>query len=240
MAAGALDQITTWFMSPEPEGPLLLVGDAEETVAQVQALAACHDPAAGTACGVCRGCRGALPTDVIVAGGAGERITIAVIRDIQARAAFSSFSLRRLIVLRGADRLTLAAANALLKLLEESSAQTRFLLTTQLPGKLLPTILSRCRRVRLPRQLTHEPANAQAAQLPLPRGIGVLAAADRIGETEIAAIGTFLLAQTSGDPTPQLKRALLRLRDYHQVAAVGGNVRLAKEVLLASLLPFAS
>ncbi len=42
------------------------------------------------------------------------------------------------------DRFTAAAANALLKTLEEPSATTRWWLTSSRPAGLLPTIVSRC------------------------------------------------------------------------------------------------
>jgi DNA polymerase-3 subunit delta' len=53
-------------------------------------------------------------------------------------------------VLRYADRMTIQAANAFLKMLEEPPPQTLFLLLSDQPHGLLPTILSRCQRVTLP------------------------------------------------------------------------------------------
>ncbi len=50
----------------------------------------------------------------------------------------------RVVIIDGADRLNRNAANALLKRLEEPPTQTLFFLTTSYPGKLLPTIRSRC------------------------------------------------------------------------------------------------
>ena len=52
-------------------------------------------------------------------------------------------------VIVGADRLQPAAANAFLKLLEEPPAQTMFLLLTDAPDMILPTIVSRTQRVDL-------------------------------------------------------------------------------------------
>lgn len=56
-------------------------------------------------------------------------------------------------VIHCADRLSVRheAANAFLKVLEEPPPQTMFLLTTDSPEGLLPTIVSRCQRVDLPR-----------------------------------------------------------------------------------------
>ena len=53
-------------------------------------------------------------------------------------------------VVLGADRLKAEAANAFLKTLEEPPLQTLFLLLTERPEQLLPTIISRCQRVDLP------------------------------------------------------------------------------------------
>ncbi|MCL2105239.1 MAG: hypothetical protein FWH21_09400 [Kiritimatiellaeota bacterium] len=52
-------------------------------------------------------------------------------------------------VLVGADRLNEASANAFLKTLEEPPEKTLFLLLTDTPQQLLPTIVSRCQRIDL-------------------------------------------------------------------------------------------
>lgn len=57
---------------------------------------------------------------------------------------------RRVILLYPAEALNAAAANALLKTLEEPPADTVFLLVTNSLDRLLPTILSRCRKFPLP------------------------------------------------------------------------------------------
>jgi DNA polymerase-3 subunit delta' len=55
---------------------------------------------------------------------------------------------RRAIVIDPADDLEKGAVNALLKALEEPPAGTFFLLVTHQPGRLLPTVRSRCRVLR--------------------------------------------------------------------------------------------
>ena len=55
----------------------------------------------------------------------------------------------RIVVLDGAESLNRNAANALLKVLEEPPPRAVLLLTCAAPGRLLPTIRSRCRRLRL-------------------------------------------------------------------------------------------
>jgi DNA polymerase-3 subunit delta' len=53
----------------------------------------------------------------------------------------------RVAVVDSVDDLEPAGANALLKMLEEPPANTLFFLVTHAPGRLLPTIRSRCRRL---------------------------------------------------------------------------------------------
>lgn len=55
----------------------------------------------------------------------------------------------RIVVLDSADEMNRNAANAVLKLLEEPPRQALILLVSHAPGRLLPTIRSRCRAVRL-------------------------------------------------------------------------------------------
>jgi DNA polymerase III subunit delta' len=53
----------------------------------------------------------------------------------------------RVAVIDSMDELNREASNALLKMLEEPPANTLFFLVSHAPGRLLPTIRSRCRRV---------------------------------------------------------------------------------------------
>lgn len=55
----------------------------------------------------------------------------------------------RVVIIDGADKLNRNAANALLKRLEEPPHKTVFFLITTLPGRLLPTIRSRCQFINL-------------------------------------------------------------------------------------------
>jgi DNA polymerase-3 subunit delta' len=57
----------------------------------------------------------------------------------------------RVVVIDGAEDMNPSAANALLKILEEPPARAILLLVTAAPGRLLPTIRSRCRRLTLDR-----------------------------------------------------------------------------------------
>lgn len=76
-------------------------------------------------------------------------IKIEQVRALQARLATKpARSDRRVILIDSIDDLERNAANALLKSLEEPPAGTIFLLVSHAPGRLLPTIRSRCRLLR--------------------------------------------------------------------------------------------
>jgi DNA polymerase III subunit delta' len=55
----------------------------------------------------------------------------------------------RVVVVDSADEMNRNGANALLKILEEPPAQALLLIVSHAPGRLLPTIRSRCRRLAL-------------------------------------------------------------------------------------------
>ncbi len=55
----------------------------------------------------------------------------------------------RVVVVDGAEDMNASSANALLKVLEEPPPRAILLLVCSAPGRLLPTIRSRCRRLRL-------------------------------------------------------------------------------------------
>lgn len=55
----------------------------------------------------------------------------------------------RVVVIDSVDDLEIPAANALLKMLEEPPPNSLFFLVSHAPGRLLPTIRSRCRRMDL-------------------------------------------------------------------------------------------
>ncbi|MBV8687710.1 MAG: DNA polymerase III subunit delta' [Alphaproteobacteria bacterium] len=90
-----------------------------------------------------------LPRD----GGAGElarSIAVDQVRGLSRLfATTASLSPWRVVVIDSIDDLERAAANALLKNLEEPPPQSLFLLVSHAPERLLPTIRSRCRQVRL-------------------------------------------------------------------------------------------
>ena len=81
-------------------------------------------------------------------GGLARNISVAQVRSLFSTLGVTpSMSPWRAIVIDSADDLEPGAANALLKMLEEPPANTVFFLVSHAPGRLLPTIRSRCRRL---------------------------------------------------------------------------------------------
>jgi DNA polymerase-3 subunit delta' len=72
----------------------------------------------------------------------------------------------RVVVIDGAEHMNRNAANAVLKMLEEPPPQAIILLTCAAPGRLLPTIRSRCRRLALPPLADADMAQVLATYLP--------------------------------------------------------------------------
>lgn len=75
-------------------------------------------------------------------------ITIDAVRSVEPFLSLSALEHEtKLIIVQDADRLSDDSANAFLKTLEEPPSQTLIILITELPSRLLPTILSRCIRL---------------------------------------------------------------------------------------------
>jgi DNA polymerase-3 subunit delta' len=129
-------------------------------------------PPSFLACGACGACLRAVPRDeerrpghpdvVVIERGLyapqtiGRRtpetqdISIDQIRTlVLSRAAYAPHEGRaKVFIVRRVEEMSVSAANALLKTLEEPGARTHFILLTSQPDALLPTILSRTMRVR--------------------------------------------------------------------------------------------
>ncbi|MFM9913516.1 MAG: DNA polymerase III subunit delta' [Methylophilaceae bacterium] len=65
----------------------------------------------------------------------------------------------RIVLLHPAETLNLAAANALLKMLEEPPPDTIFILVSHQSQRLLPTIRSRCHKIAIPMPTIEQAAN---------------------------------------------------------------------------------
>jgi DNA polymerase III subunit delta' len=110
-------------------------------------------PAARDACGTCAACarigRGVYPDVLVVAPGDSGSIKIDQIRDVIDRAGYRPFEgRRRVVIVDEADLMAAPAQSALLKTLEEPPPSSVFVLVTSRPDMLLPTVQSRCPRLR--------------------------------------------------------------------------------------------
>jgi DNA polymerase-3 subunit delta' len=118
----------------------------------------CGQPADGEACGRCRSCllleAGTHPDRVALSYGLRKdgvqrsEIVVDQIRELSARLATSSqFGGWQVASIDPADAMNAAAANALLKTLEEPARQTMLVLVADAPWRLPQTIRSRCQRI---------------------------------------------------------------------------------------------
>ena len=168
-----------------------------------------------------------------------RNITVGQVRDMQGVLhGRPSLSDRRVVVIDSADDLETGGANALLKSLEEPPAGAVFLLVSHRPGRLLPTIRSRCRTLPFAPLAEGEVAAVLTA-LDTPKGQVAPLAAAADGSPGQALAGHALdlagmdaalerIAAT-GDP---------RLTDRQRLAGtVGGRAGADRFDLLASRVP---
>ena len=132
-------------------------GVGKSLVAEALAAAIlCHTPVHNQACGHCKACRalaaGTHPDFFQIQPEsetkAAPAIRIEAVRKLQEEIArIPLLSERRVVIMQEADKMNEAAANCLLKTIEEPSGQIVFILLTSRPSALLDTIISRCMRV---------------------------------------------------------------------------------------------
>ncbi len=115
----------------------------------------------------------------------------------------------RAVIVDAADDLTQAAANALLKLLEEPPERTVFLLVAHRPNGLLPTIRSRCRLVPLA-PLPDDELDAVLSATPLDPALQDTA---RPALVALAGGSAGLAVQLNGLDGPGLQQDLDKLLD---------------------------
>ena len=126
------------------------VGKHSTALALAQALNCPEAP--GRGCGTCNTCsrilRGVHP-DVLVVEPDGRWIKIDQVRALESRVEGGPHEANTLVVIFDpADRMNAAAANALLKSLEEPKRSVLFCLVTSAPHAVLPTVRSRCQSLR--------------------------------------------------------------------------------------------
>lgn len=149
-------------------------------------------------------------------------ITIAQVRGLQGLFVTTpSLSPRRVVLIDAADDLERPAANALLKNLEEPPAGALFLLVSHAPGRLLPTIRSRCRVLRFGRLDAANVATVLGAERPdleadevaalVDAGEGSPGRALRFAGLDIAALDAAIAAIiATGDPANTARARLAK------------------------------
>jgi len=176
------------------------------------------------ACGKCASCRrierGVHPDVIVIEPGDTGSIKIEAIRDVVDRAGYRPFEgRRRVVIIDEADALVPPAQNALLKTLEEMPSASVFVLVSSIPDALLPTVRSRCPRLRfgplsagevaqaLVRDHRYSDSDARAAAADADGSVGRALAADSADLTEARDDARRLLEQTArtDDPARRLE-----------------------------------
>ncbi|WNV04597.1 DNA polymerase III subunit delta' [Candidatus Methylospira mobilis] len=130
----------------------------------------CHQPVGDQACGICSSCKlfdaGNHPDAImLVPEEPGKSILIDQVRALIATLSLKpQYGAHRVVTIAPADKLNRAAANGLLKTLEEPDARTMLLLLTHIPASLQATIRSRCQSLTV-----DNPGHKQTADWLKPR-----------------------------------------------------------------------
>ena len=131
-------------------------GVGRSTTAKALFLALnCVSPEDGAPCGACLTCRrmaaGAHEDFLVLAppsGSASAQIKVEEVRQVIRTMSFSPFAGGwRMVLIKEAGHLNPTSANVLLKTLEEPPPKNVLVLTVEDAAELLPTLVSRCRRV---------------------------------------------------------------------------------------------
>lgn len=165
-------------------------------------------------CGVCPACRKAMAGihPDIISVDTPDRKTVPVdrIRELQADAYIRpNEGQRKVYLFPRAQALTESAQNALLKLIEEPPPYGVFLLLSDTPEKLLPTVRSRCQLLRLEPVPQAEALSWLAERYPQ-RDRDALLAAYRRGGGFLGAAAQVLEGELLAPETAELVRCLTR------------------------------
>ncbi len=160
----------------------------------------CDNQLDGEPCGTCENCRlvaaGNHPDFYVVAAEATKttrNIKIGQIRAMQSEAALRPInSARRVMIIDGAELMNTAAANCLLKTIEEPPSQTIFILLTANRSSLLMTIRSRCMTVNFDKLTAGQIRDALIS-----RGVEI-SEAERLSVVADGSFGRALTLKDSG------------------------------------------
>ncbi|KIT17736.1 DNA polymerase III subunit delta' [Jannaschia aquimarina] len=146
-----------------------------------------------------------------------------------------SASGRRVVIVDAADDLNRNAANAILKLLEEPPVGATLLLISHQPARLLPTIRSRCRVLRLgplsPKEVAE--AVAQAGGAETDPGLAELAQGSPGAALDLAEGGaeTYAGLVSLFAHAPMDRGAARRLADSHAGRAASDRLPVTRDML---------
>jgi DNA polymerase-3 subunit delta' len=209
------------FAGPDGSGKLQAATNLAKALNCLRA-----DEAAGDACDECSACRrideGSFP-DVRRVGreGPGGQVKAESVRQVVAESPFRPFEgKKRVYIFEEADRMNPTAANTLLKTLEEPPPWTVLVLLTANESAILPTLLSRCQKIRFLPLLPQEVAEVLIKEHQLPRETARLAAgvaggnltralelADDVKELYRDALEVVLLPAKGANTTELVNRA---------------------------------
>ncbi|CAM5181335.1 DNA polymerase-3 subunit delta OS=Castellaniella defragrans OX=75697 GN=HNR28_003599 PE=4 SV=1 [Castellaniella defragrans] len=206
----------------------------------------CETPRDGLACGQCEACRWvragnhpdvrrirpealAVQEGEAEGEGSGSKKTLSrEIRVEQIRELLPWFNMAshrggwRVALLYPAEALNTISANALLKILEEPPGRTVFLLVAQAPDRLLPTLVSRCRRLPLP-----VPTREQALAWLTEQGVADPAA--RLAASGGAPLLAWEAAEAGAPPMPAWLTVFLDLASQRGPATALADALTAQE-----------
>ena len=184
------------------------------------------DRDSGAMCVACSKITGGIHPDVVtlVREGAAQIVPIESVRNqVIARLGFPPHEgPLRVFIVEEATALAPPAANALLKTLEEPPGRTMFVRCTTAPDQLLPTIRSRCQRVRFAAG-NALPADADPARAERVAALGAELAGDRHDSSLPVRI-----AEAKGDTAPVLVAAARALHVRAHAAARSGELEVAR------------
>jgi DNA polymerase-3 subunit delta' len=143
----------------------------------------------------------------------------------------------RVCIVDTVDELNPNAANALLKILEEPPQQSLFLLVSHAPARVLPTILSRCRKLPMRPLSTDDVIRATALAISREPDDPALAEAAAASEGSVARALTLL----GGDALKLQQRTAAMLAnlpkvDPRELHALGDSLGLSDRVALAAFI----
>ncbi len=232
------EEVGAWAAASGAQQPILIISHSQAFIEDISSFAkraAVCETHAASPCGTCKACRqadgGSHPDTISITG---EKNKISVKDIALLRTTLTNTSAKRMICIPHAEDILPAAANALLKTLEEPTVSSRFLLCAPSKRSVLPTIRSRC-KVLFASPLLQERASINIEELLLK--LASLRPAGPFSKEELEEISRLIHEMAlDGGANTDLFRVSMRLRDYHKTASFpGGNVKLAADILLASL-----